>query len=143
MKNGFLIVALLLGIVSCGTSKIIGYSYTEGNMMGSVKTTITADSLSFLKHKDGQKTYEATTSNAADWKLVHDMGKHIDYKGMDTLKSPSMGRATDAASYAHIEIITKDSVYYSAGFDAGNPPISIAAIVLQMNKISKNATSKP
>ena len=142
MKNVLYLMLLAIGIISCSTSKITGYSYTEGNMMGSTKTTITADSLSFLKYANGQKSYEAYTSNTEDWQLVHDMGKHIKYKGMDTLTSPSMGRATDAASYAHLEIITLDSTYYSAGFDAGKPPIAISAIVLQMSKISKNATTK-
>ena len=142
MKNALYLILVTAGLVSCSTSKIIGYSYTEGNMMGSVKTTITADSLSFLKHAHGEKTYEAYTSNAEDWQLVHDMGKHIKYKEIDTLTSPSTGRATDAAPYAHLVIITKDSSYYSAGFDAGKPPVAIAALVLQMSQISKNATSR-
>ena len=142
MKNVFYIMLLVLGFASCSTSKIIGYSYTEGNMMGSTKTTITSDSLSFLKYKSGQKSYEAYTSKTEDWVLVHDMGKHINYEGMDTLTAPSKGFATDASPYAHIEIITKDSTYYSSGFDAGNPPNAIAAIVLQLSQISKNATLK-
>ncbi|MFK8044854.1 MAG: hypothetical protein AB8B72_05125 [Crocinitomicaceae bacterium] len=142
MKKGVWVILLAVGIISCSGSKIIGYSYTEGGMMGSVKTTITADSLSFLRYSEGQKSYEAQTSNAESWALVHSMGKHIDYKGMDTLKAPSMGRATDAAPFANFEIITKDSVYTSASFDGGKPPVSLAAIVLQMSKISTSETSK-
>jgi len=142
MKKAIWVVLLAVGIISCSSSKIIGYSYTEGGMMGSVKTTITADSLSFLKYTEGQKSYDAQASDAAIWELVHNMGKHIDYKGMDTLKSATMGRATDAAPFANFQIITKDSVYTSASFDGGKPPVSLAAIVLQMSKISTSETSK-
>lgn len=142
MKNIIWITALFVGLASCSASKIVGYSYTEGGMMGSVKTTITADSLSFLKHNRGSKSYEAYTSNSDDWSTVHKMGKHIDYKHMDTLTAPSMGRATDAAPFAYFEVITKDSVYTSASFDGGKPPAAIAAIVLQMSNISKSATAK-
>jgi hypothetical protein len=142
MKKILWMTVIFAGLVSCSASKIIGYSYTEGGMMGSVKTTITADSLSFLKYSRGEKSYEAYMSNADEWATVHKMGKHIDYKHMDTLKAPSMGRATDAAPFAHFEVITKDSVYTSASFDGGKPPASLAAIVLQMSQISKNATSK-
>ena len=135
------IVSVLL--VGCASSNIIGYAYTEGTMMGSTKMTITADSLKFLRYKEGQRSDEAHLSNGEDWTLIHKMGKHIDYKGIDTLTSPTMGRATDAAPFAMLEIMTKDSVYQSASFDGGSPPASIAALVLQLRKISMGATSKP
>ncbi len=143
MKNLIFALILSIALFSCTSSKIIGYSYTEGGMIGSTKTTITADSLTFLKYKHGQKSYEAYLSDEKDWILVHNMGKHINYEGIDTLTSPSMGRATDAAPFAMLEIITKDSVYQSASFDGGKPPAPIAALVIQMSQISKNATSKP
>lgn len=142
MKNTLFIVALGMIIVGCSGSKIIGYAYTEGGMMGSVKTTITADSLSFLKYSRGGKSYSAAVSDKIDWKVVHSTGKHVDYKNMDTLTAPSMGRATDAAPFANFEVITKDSTYVSASFDGGKPPATIEAIVRQMVRLSTKSNPK-
>ncbi|MFK8039298.1 MAG: hypothetical protein AB8B74_13475 [Crocinitomicaceae bacterium] len=142
MKHFLIALGMSIGIMACSSSKIIGYTYTEGGMMGSTKMTITADSLTFLKTSRGQQTYEAFTSPETDWIDLQKMGKHIQYNGMDTLKSPTMGRATDAAPFAYMEIITADSVYQSASFDGGQPPIAIAALVIQLRNLSTSAKVK-
>lgn len=142
MKYILMAFSLSILITACNNSKIIGYTYTEGGMMGSSKMTITADSLTFLKFTRGQQSYEAFNSNENDWISLQKMGKHIQYNGMDTLKAPTMGRATDAAPFAYMEIITSDSIYQSASFDGGHPPISIAALVIQLRNLSKSAKTK-
>lgn len=139
MKNFLMVFSLSILITACNSSKIIGYTYTEGGMMGSTKMTITADSLSFLKLTRGQQSYEAFNSPQTDWTSLQKMGKHIQYQGMDTLTAPTMGRATDAAPFAYMEIITADSIYQSASFDGGVPPASIAALVIQLRNLSKSA----
>ena len=137
MKN-ILYIALMTFFVSCGTQKIIAYEYnivTRGykqNIKVNKKTIeIEANNSS---SKNGPKKTTTVTSSEL-WTALQDASKSIKLNEIGTLESPTNKRQFDGAMFGSLILTNEDSIYTSAGFDHGHPPLMIKTIVDSLVKL--------
>lgn len=91
------------------------------------------------RNKEQYKTYECSEE---DWKEILSLLAKIDAKKIDTLEAPSAKRLHDGAAHAVLKIKYKDIEVSSNGFDHGNPPKELAALVNKLQAMAK-AVDKP
>lgn len=98
------------------------------------KITVANQTVSVISVRDGKPT-ESKVSDA-DWKALTELYKAVNKEGLANLKAPSDARFYDGAAMANFRVITKDSTFESATFDAGNPPAEIQQIVNKLIAIA-------
>ena len=136
-KNTFILLGFI-AFLSC-SPKIIAYTYVSGSMGGSNSTYVKQDSIYFTKMDRHGAISKGNELSKADWKSISKISKTIDLNGIDTIQSPTNRRQVDAAPYAYLVIETKDSIYQSASFDGGKPPIKLESVVNSIIKLANSS----
>lgn len=98
------------------------------------KITIANQMMSVISVRDGKPT--ETKISDADWAELTALYKAVNKEGLRDLKAPSDARFYDGAAMANFRVITKESTFESATFDAGNPPAEIEKIVNKLIAIA-------
>ena len=127
MKNIFLLSLLLL-TASCGTQKIISYEYSIGTRGYQKTTIITKKSTSITEKSAEQSSVSFSKTKSALWKSLQMNSDSIKLDSVAYLKAPTNRRDFDAAMFAKVIFTTKDSVYKSASFDGGKPPLMLKTV---------------
>ena len=68
---------------------------------------------------------------------ISNLIKAVNLDELPNLKAPSEARTYDGAAHANLTITSNGTVYTGAGFDAGNPPSSIAKLVSKLVSYSE------
>lgn len=108
---------LLIFMFSCKTAEVLEYRYKSTTMLGTRTITITQDSVVtyYFGRAESKRTARATSSE--EWLQLKESMKGVKLNEIADLASPTNHRATDAAPFGSVEIVTKDSTYRSASFD--------------------------
>lgn len=116
-------------------NKNISFEY-EAMTRGSFnKVIITHDSIVTVKDRDMKNVVTATISKA-DWNSLLSSLEKVDVNNIQDLKSPTNKRMYDGALIANLKIIKEGKTYQSAGFDHGEPPAEIKAVVEKIIALS-------
>lgn len=81
--------------------------------------------------------------NTGKWNEITALVNKIKLKNLPYLKAPSEKRMHDGAHHAQLIIVFEDRIYESSGFDHGNPPNDIRALINYILDLSRNNESKP
>ncbi len=131
----FIPIFALFIIASCKTSNVIQYEYKSTTQLGAQTTIVTADSLiTQFNGRIGSKR-EARAITAQEWKAIGSSISEVDLKTLAEMKSPSDKRATDAAPYGSVKLITKDSTYASQSFDGYHSPEALLPLMGMIQKL--------
>jgi hypothetical protein len=68
---------------------------------------------------------------------ISNLVKAVNLDELPNLKAPSEARTYDGAAHANLTITSNGTVYTGAGFDAGNPPSTIAKLVSKLVSYSE------
>lgn len=83
-----------------------------------------------ITREEGQSI--AVELPAGVWNELKEIVTGMDLEGLNQLKAPTRGNATDRAAIAEVAVVTHDRTYQSASFDHGSPPKALEGLV---NKI--------
>jgi len=131
MKNVLFIVLITL-LVSCGTQKIVSYEYNV--IARGYKQSITVNKQNVevtsndISSENGVKRQTSETDPEL-WKTLQEASKKIELTEISALESPTNRRQFDGAMFAKLTLETLGSTYNSAGFDHGQPPVMLKAVV--------------
>jgi len=134
----YLIASLVLAVlVSCKTIEIVQYQYKSTTMLGSRVISISQDSVitEFNGRMETTRTARATTPE--EWLQLKQSVKAVKLEEISNLESPTNRRATDAAPFGSVKIVTKDSTYQSASFDGFDAPAPLAPLVDVIKEMSQ------
>ena len=81
--------------------------------------------------------------NTGKWNEITALVNKIKLKSLPYLKAPSEKRMYDGAPHAQLKIALGDRIYESSGFDHGNPPNDIKALIDYIVDLTKNGENKP
>lgn len=98
------------------------------------KISVANQMMSVISVRDGKPT--ETKISDADWAELIALYKTVNKEGLKDLKAPSEARFYDGAAMANLRVITKETTFESATFDAGNPPAEIEKIVNKLIAIA-------
>lgn len=75
----------------------------------------------------------------ADWDQLKKLVASMNLKDIDKLKAPSNKRFSDGAASASITLVINGKTKRSAGFDHGQPPEELKALVTKVLSIAEKA----
>ena len=102
---------------------------------------ITKDTITISKDRDLIKT-ESYSYPYSDWQELMSLMNDLDLKNLENLEAPSKKFQYDGAAMATFKIDTDDEEFTTPGFDNGEQPKAIEAIVNKLLSI-KNSVEKP
>jgi hypothetical protein len=106
---------------------------------------IKADSVHVLVHDiRGEKAPVnfSRKTEESEWTRLLEIMKTIKEKEIETLPSPSMKRASDAAMHGTLTVTTNSDKTYSHGFDDENPHDSLRPLLKAVREISGQKETK-
>jgi hypothetical protein len=129
MKKYTILIILSIAIIamSCKSKKYISFTYSVMTRGFNMEATVTKDST--IIKKSNQKEVSKFKTDKKVWENLIEQSETVDLNTLPNLESPTNKRQFDGAMFAYLTIVTKDSIYKSASFDAGFPPNTIQPIV--------------
>ena len=94
---------------------------SNGNQVIAGILTVTQDSVIVTFNGRTAPTRFSRATQQSEWDALNSSMKDVDLSKVSSLEAPSNKRAMDAAPFAKIVFIGKDSTITSADFDAKNP----------------------
>ena len=129
-----LTLSILILLVSCGTQKIISYQYNVITR-GYKKTVTVTQKKTLIEDVSRENKTVSVNTTPEMWKALQKESQQIELNEIATLTSPTNKRQFDGAMFAKLVLVTKDSIYTSAGFDHGYPPKMIKSVVDSISSI--------
>lgn len=102
---------------------------------------ITKDTITISKDRDLIKTTSYSYPES-DWQELMLLMNDLDLKNLENLEAPSKKFQYDGAAMATFKVNTNNEEFTTPGFDNGEPPKAIEAIVNKLLSI-KNSVEKP
>ncbi len=102
-----------------------------------IKTMISKKGIELFKDRN-LKNKIIKTCTEKQWDKVVSSLKEVDIKNINKLRAPSNKRLYDGAAHAQLKITLDDKTYTSSGFDHGNPPEEIKALVLTILSLTES-----
>ncbi len=117
--------------------KIVNVVYEASTRGSFFQVKINKDLIEKTKDRNLKETNSVKCSKE-NWETILSFIKNIQLEKINTLKSPTGKRASDAALHAKLKIITQTQTYTSVGFDHGNPPKEIKQLVKTILSLSES-----
>jgi len=88
--------------------------------------------------KDSDSKPKTKNCSNEEWTKIVSLFKLINLNSLSTLEAPTEARFYDGAAIANLKITYEGEIFETAGFDHGNPPKEIEALVKEILSISEN-----
>ena len=143
LENDNILIKGIKKEVASGRSAIVNYqNNTAVKYQTFSKSTfdyviISKDKILISKDKALQKI-DKYSVNPKDWEALNEMIEAIDAETIKDIVPPSTSYQVDGALHATLSLIKGDVAYTSKGFDHGNPPETLMALVNKVLSIKEN-----
>lgn len=146
-ENDNILIKGIKKVVASKRSAIVNYEdNTAVKYQAFSKSTfdyiiISKDKVLISKDKSLQKI-DKYTIDSKDWTALNKLIEAIDTETIKDIIPPSTSYQVDGALHASLSILIGDVQYTSKGFDHGNPPESLEALVNKVLSIKENTLKK-
>lgn len=135
----FFLVVAALPVLAQHDGMITRIEFNSGTRGYREQIIFTSDSLVAVKedfrNEKGPKIHRQRIT-AKDWKSLLDALGNVKPDEVESLKSPSMNRAHDAAAHGTIIITTRGGESYTHSFDDENPHEKLHPLMKQIRKFA-------
>jgi len=125
-------------MLSCGTQKIVTFEYSEVTRGYKKTVSVSRKETVIITKKSNLEEKAIYRTNSTLWKALQTNVVDVELYEISTLESPTHKRDVDAAMFAKLIIVTKDTTYTSSSFDNGHPPAMIKTIVDSLANLGNN-----